>query len=368
VVFNTYSCTLAETAIIPNAGISDVDPTNWVGTGGVTALDAQALTASPVLTVPFAVIVNLALRNALQAAEGLTSGSEALSDVPYITSIQLRTILSGDIFTLADLYEFNPTTKQTAQIDPTGSIVHICGGGDTSSSKLVTNIYFFGRGCLKGSGVGSLATPDDPTTQASGETWTGNATQLFDFVFAGSSTSDITSCVAAGLGAGDTFNARIGYVSTNQASKGTNWRYIALDGVAPTIWNIQLERYGWLFEDRFNSTNASLAQNGGLGNHALIFNLLQTTLSAVDGIAGVNVATLNSAASSDTTGAADAGLVTLFNMNLFGPSNPSGPSAPAWPAAIRAIATAGRGPNNPQLRTYPGQSPNICNPTFQGVP
>jgi hypothetical protein len=371
--FTTVTCTLAETTttvnpIVPNAGISDEDPTTWIGTGGVTSTDAGALTAKAGVQVPFGVIVSVPLRNALQTAEGLTSGDEHIGNVPYLTSSQVRAILSGQMLSLADMYESNAAGVLT-QVDPSGSLVHICRRGDTSGSQFAANINFFGQGCSKGGGVGSIATPDNLASQANGEAWTGSAAQLADFVFAGSGTGDVRNCVAGGLGAGDTFNARVGFVSMDQvATTTTGWRFVGIDGVAPTIWNIQLQKYSWLTEDTFNSTTASLALNGGPGNHAAIFNTLQANISNVNGIAGLNAASRNSAAPADTTGISDTGLVTLGNSVLYGPSNVGGPSSPTWPAAIRAIATAGQGPNSPQSKTYPGQATNNCNGAFQSDP
>jgi hypothetical protein len=366
--FNTFACNLPETnSIVPNAGISDEDPMTWIGTGGVTASDAAQLTARLGLQVPFGIIVNVALRNALQATEGLSSGSETLDNMPSLTSSQVRGILSGQMLTLAELFEFNPGTSQAVQVDPTGSLVHICRRGDTSGSQLAANINFFGQGCSKGAGVGSAATPDNLATQVNGEPWTGSTAQLGDFVFAGSGTGDVRNCVAAGLGPGDTFDARIGFVSMDQVSQGTNWRYVALDGVPPTIWNIQLYKYSWLTEDTFNSTTTSLALNGGPGNHAAIFNALQANISNVNALAGLNAATRN-AAGTASPGASDTGLVTLGNAVLYGAAAPAGPSAPAWPAAIRAIATPGQGPNSPQSKTYAGQAINNCNGAFQADP
>jgi hypothetical protein len=370
--FNTYTCTLAESAtIVPNAGISDEDPTTFIGTGGVTAADASALTSTHAVEVPFGLIVSTALRNQLQTAEGLTSGSETLANVPSLTSAQARAILSGQMTSLSDLWVFNPTTQNPVQIDSSGSLVHVCRRGDTSGSQFAANINFFGKGCSKGAGVGSVAPPDTASTQASGEVWTGSAAQLGDFVFAGSGTGDVRSCVAAGLGSGDTFNARIGFVSMDSVpSTSVNWRYIAINGIAPTIWNIQLGKYDWITEDTFNTTTTSLGLNGGPGNHAVIFNTMNTNLSNVNGIAGLNAATQNAAALSDASGgAADTGLVTLGNSVLFGASDATGPSTTAgWPAAIRAIATAGKGPNSPISKTYPGSAVNNCNGAFQADP
>ena len=379
--YNKYTCTLTESAtIIPNAGISDEDPTTWIGTGGVTSADATGLTAVNGVQVPFAAIVSYTLRNQLQTQEGLVSGSELLANVPSLTTAQLRAIYSGQMTTLDDLWVWNPTTNKAAQVDTTNSLVHICRRGDTSGSQFATNIYFFGQGCSKGSGVGAVSNPDDPTTQASGETWTGgvdadNNNQLGDFFFAGSGTGDVRSCVSASaIASGDTVAYRIGFVSTDQVPAafvaGTNpWRYIAINGIAPTIWNIQQGKYDWLTEDTFNSNTASLARNGGAGNHATIFSTLQKNIGNINALAGLNAASQNAAALGDTSGgAADTGLVTLANTVLFGSSDAAGPSAPAWPAAIRAIATAGQGPNSPLSKTYPSEAVNNCNGAYQADP
>lgn len=382
--FNTYSCTQAESAtIVPNAGISDEDPTTWIGTGGVTAADASAVTSARAVQVPFAIIASVALRNQLQTLEGLTSGVDTLANVPSLTATQVRAMLSGQMTSLSDLFVFNPTTSKTGEVDPSGSLLHICRRGDTSGSQFAANIRFFGKGCSKGAGVGSVAAPDDLTTQAAGETWTGltdadGNNQLGDLVFAGSGTGDVLKCVAAPIdnttngdpAGSDTVAYRIGFVSTDQApTVGGGWRYIAVDGIAPTIWNIQLGKYEWITEDAFNQTTASIALNGGPGNHAAIFNTVQANLSNVNALAGLNAATQNAAALTDASGGgADTGIVTSANKVLYGSSDTAGPSAPAWPAAIRAIATAGQGPNSPISKTYPSQSENNCNGAYQSDP
>jgi hypothetical protein len=370
--FNTYACTLESSAIVPNAGISDEDPTTWIGTGGVTAADAANLTAKPAVQVPFAIIVSTALRNQLQTLEGLTSASETLANVPSLSSAQIRAILSHQVSTLSNMYVFNPTTGKTGQVDPSGSFLHVCRRGDTSGSQFAANIRFMGKGCLKGSGVGAVANPDTGTTQANGEAWTGTTTQIGDLVFAGAGTGDVLSCVASPLDTvdGDTVNYRVGFVSTDQVpTTSGGWRYIAVDGVAPTIWNIQLGLYDWMMQDSFNSTTASLALNGGAGNHATIFNTIQANLSNVNALAGLNAASQNAAALSDGSGGgADTGIVTTANKVLYGASDTTGPSAPAWPAAIRAIAVAGQGPNSPINKTYPSSSENNCNGPYVSDP
>jgi hypothetical protein len=368
--FNSFACTKAESsAIVPNAGISDEDPTTFIGTGGVSAADATALKSVHAVQVPFAAVVSVSLRNRLQTAEGLTSGSETLANVPSLTSAQLRAIYSGQMLSLADLWVFDAAGNAT-QVDPTNSLVHICRRGDTSGTQFGANIHFFGSGCSKGGGVGSVAVPDNGGSQANGETWTGSAAQLADFVFAGAGTGDVRNCAAAtAVAPGDAVAYRIGFTSTDQAIVSTTgFRFIAVNGVAPTIWNIQKGAYDWLTEDTFNSTTASLGRNGST-NAGTIFSAINTNLSNVNALAGLNAASQNSAAPGDTTGAADTGIVTLGNTVLFGPSNVGGPTpANGWPSAVRAIAHAGQGPNSTVSLTYPSQAVNNCNGAFISNP
>ena len=121
-------------------------------------------------------------------------------------------------------------------------------------------------------------------------------------------------------------------------------------------------------EDAFNQTAASIALNGGPGNHAGIFNTIQANLSNVNALAGLNAATRLAAAPGESTAISDTGIVTAGNKVLFGTSNPGGPSAPTWPAAIRSIGVAGQGPNSPISKTYPSAAENNCNGAFQSDP
>ncbi|HEY4340739.1 MAG TPA: substrate-binding domain-containing protein [Steroidobacteraceae bacterium] len=384
--FNTYTCSQAEISVVPNAGISDEDPTSFIGTGSVSAADASALNAKNGVQVPFGVIVSTAMRNALQTAEGLASGSETLANVPSMTSTQLRAIFAGGITSWDDVFVLNAASGNMVAVDPgqTGSFVHVCRRGDTSGTMFATNINFFQKGCSKGT-TGGVAAADAPPTQLNGETWTGGTgandlglVQLGMAFFAGSGTGDVKNCVSAGLDtppadpAGvDTVNFRIGFVSMDQApTLASTWRYVAIDGVAPTIWNIQRGSYQWLTEDTFNSTAASLARNGSTLASG-IFTTVAANFADLNALAGLNAATQNAVALADTSnGGADTGLVQLGSTTLWNAAVPwtAGPSVSAgWPAAIRAINVAGKGPLSSVSKTY-GGSVNNCNYPFQVNP
>jgi len=382
-----YTCTQAESAVIvPNAGISDEDPTTWIGTGPVTASDATFFGSAGAVhgvEVPFGIVVNKALRNQLQTAEGLTSGSDTLANVPSLSTAQIRALLTSNVLDWGAMWVWNPVTSAMTKVgNDTSTGVHVCRRGDTSGSQFAANIFFTGKGCTKGNGVPAISNPDDSTTQANGEAWTGGTdtdgnVQVNDAFFAGSGTGDVLKCVGSTLlgatgGLADTVDYKIGFASMDQqpivAGVDGNWRFIAVDGVAPTIWNIQTDRYSWIVEDTFNSTAATLSRNGAT-NGATIFTKLEASISNVNALAGLNAAAQNNVAPGTTDGSGDGGIVTIGNAVLYGTSDAAGPSAPTWPAAIRAIATAGQGPNSPIVKQYPGAAAlNNCNGAVQGNP
>ncbi len=389
--YNNYSCAAAEVSAIPNAGVSDEDPTTFVGTGGVLNSDATTLTAANGLQQPFAIIVSKPLRDKLQSAEGLTSGSELLADQPSLTKQQIAAILSGAMLDWSDLWVYDKATHTTQTQVGTGGAVptsgmHICRRGDTSGTQLGNNIFFFGAGCTKSAGVNSVATPDCAASQNSGEAWNASglstvcpsgtgSSQPSDFAFAGSGTGDVKKCVSSGtLGTGDTVNYRIGFVgtdnkSTDVAATPDLWRFIAIDEQPPTLYSILQGRYGNVTEDTLNSSSASLAQNGGLGNHGVIFSYITANVGNKTALAGLNAKwhdSMQLPPAAATTGVADTGLLTL--------GKPTGnadaltiPLSGSFPAALRTVSgAANTGPASTMSKT--SGAVNNCNALFQVNP
>src|SRR5262249_52206173 len=114
-----------------------------------------------------------------------------------------------------------------------------------------------------------------------------------------------------------------------------------------------------------NSSTASLARNGGAGDHGAIFSGIASHISNVAALAGLNSGTQSAAALATTTADADTGLLTLGNSAI---PFPPGPSAPTWPAAIRVQNVAGQGPNSVQSKTYPGLGSDNCNGAYVSFP
>jgi hypothetical protein len=368
--FNTYTVSSAEVALSPNAGVSDLDPITFVGTGGVLASDAAAVTAVHGLQQPFGVIVSVPLFRALQAAEGLTA-NDAIANVPSLTTAQLRAILSGQMLDWADLYVYDKANHavQTQVGNGSAAQVHICRRGNTSGTELGANTYFFGAGCSKGSGLGSIAPPDTSSTATDGVAW--NATNdPTDFVFAGSGTGDVKKCVSAPLAAGDAQNFRIGFIGTDNKSSdgaGDTWRYVAINEQPGTLFSILQGRYDFLTENTLNSTTASLAQNGGAGNHASIWNYLANNVGNRVSIAGYNARFQGAWDLAGGTAAGDSGVLTLGKATGVADALTPPLSSPTWPAAVRSL-TSGQGPASTVSKTYPGSPTNNCNGILQVNP
>ncbi len=389
--FNNYTCSAAEVSAIPNAGVSDEDPTTFVGTGGVLSTDASALTAANGLQQPFAVIVSKPLRDKLQTAEGLTSGSELLADQPSLTKQQLGAVLSGQMLDWSDLWVFDKATHATQTQVGTGgttptSGVHICRRGDTSGTQLGSNIFFFGQGCSKGASVNLIATPDCTPSQNSGEGWNGGLStttgcttlnQTNMFVFAGSGTGDVKKCVSdQTVATGDTVIYRIGIAgadnkSTDVAATPDLWRFVEIDEAAPTLYTILQGRYGNVTEDTINSSSASLAQNGGLANHGVINTYITGNVGNKTALAGLNAKfhdSMQLPPAAATTGIADTGLLTLGkatgNVDAL-----TLPLSGSFPAALRTVSgAANTGPASTMSKTTPGGAVNNCNSLFQVNP
>jgi hypothetical protein len=362
--FNTYPVTSAELAKVPNAGVSDVDPNTFIGIGGVQAADAAALTAVQGIQQPFAVAVSLDLYHALQTAEGLPTG-DAFANLPSLTGAQLRALFAGQMLSWADLWvadKANHTIQR--QVGDVNSTVHICRRGDTSGSQLATNIYFFNAGCAKGSGIGAVQAPDNGGTVTNGVAWNAS-TDVDDFVFAGSGTGDVKSCVSSTRSSFDTVNFRIGFVSTDNKPTNTptdTWRYVAIDEQPGTVYSILQGRYGYLTEDTLNSTAASLALNGG-GNHTAIWNYVTGNVGNRVSIAGYNAKFQNAwdLAGTATPGLGDSGVLTLGK----GSGNADALTIPMSGPGVVRLLTAGNGPASTVARTYPGSQVNNCNNVFQ---
>lgn len=359
--YQVRSCaaTLSNTAAPPHVGISDIDPRSFVGTAGVTAADAAALSVDPGLQVLFAPIVSEALRNRLQTIQGLTSGSDTLANVPSIPKSVLAGIFAGQIFDWAQVY------INGQQVGVSGDTsAYVCRRGETSGTQTSFEIHFLNENCNRGEATPSFVTPDQASCLNGGCAWnaaTGGGANQFgdDFVFAGAGSGDVRNCVSFNTAS----QYRIGVASTERLplTSGTadRFRYVRIDGQEPTLVAAQEGRYNFFTE---NTLNTRIPDATTAGGNRAIWTHIRNRIGDRAAVSATNAAFQNAASLGTAGGAGDTGLlVTPIAGSIE-------PVFPIVAANVRSPLAAAGGPVNSQTRTLPGSPPNNCNAPFQAVP
>ncbi len=247
-----YTCA-GEQNQIPMAGISDVEPGLFKGVNvpgddpnyppdGLSPTQLADLDTGALFQTIFAPAVNLALRNELQARQGLVSGSEAEADRPSMSLAELTSYFSGALADPASGLGWQPIVRAT---DPKStSRVNVCRRVNGSGTQASANAYLLQFPCN-----GSGPSPADFSFSDNGLT---NAVASVGptgsiFVFEGSTTGNVISC----LQAAQTTNAyAIGHVSkeNNDVASGSTWRHVRVDGVAPNRDNVKNGKYNYFYE------------------------------------------------------------------------------------------------------------------------
>jgi hypothetical protein len=373
--YNVVACPTAvsTTGIAPNVGVSDIDPTTFTGLGGVTAAHVSKLTSESTVAVTFNPIVSLKFRNALQAAQGLTSGSDALADMPTLTLAQLRAIFTGSITDISNLYSIKPSTGLEVRVDSTSAPISICRRGDTSGTMASFKILFLGEGCSKNAAsIGAFLTPDAVYNDAvqttlvtnpnGGNTFSSTAT-IFDAggtqlangwgdvaVFPGASSGEVRKCVA--------YNSAnryaIGTVSTEYNPFDTtnntvvDLRYVKVEGAEPTLHAVITGRYPYFTENTFNRVKTG--QPGVIaGDPLALYNAVKGQMGKPTVINNNNFGWRDGAGSTADAGRADVG---ILDLPVIGSNDPT-----AQPVSFASVRTK---PINAQQRNYTGTA-NNCN-------
>lgn len=373
--FNTRDCghvlasstasSVTRTSFVPQAGISDVDPATFVGTGGVTTAHDAALTRKRTsVAVTFNPVVSVPMFTALQRAysyigASATESTASVSTVPSLPSATLRAIFNGSSALNANEVSVNGvklSTVLTGLADTSGDI-YVCRRGDTSGTQTSFKLHFLGQGCNKNvAGNIQFVAPDTASCTTSGCTW--GSTYFNDYVFAGSGSGDVRACLDYHSSQG---RLAVGVAST-EAKPGTSsnrYRYIKVDGAEPTLKAVMEGRYSFFtentFNDKFPSTSASGSQTlwdklySSVGNSVAISELNRTWRNSValtatdDGTADTGI--LDVASSSNATA-----ITNLFNDGAITGTE------------VRAT------PVNSQTRQTLGGQANNCNLPYQAYP
>lgn len=261
------NCTELAT-LVPKVGISDVEPfllsaVNGV-TGGATQAQLNNLSSQVTVGVSFGPVVSRPLFVALQRAQGLDAAGCTLDGaaanateacLPSLSTSQLRGIFQGRITsTLGLLDDAANTAIQSlpGQTAPASNSLFICRREVSSGTQVSYQTFFLGQGCLKSIG-GAVAQRTFVGATNTTQVWTSSSSADQSVrVWAGNGAGEVKKCMDARSAANQW---AIGLLSTeNPPGDGTDdWRYVKVDGVAPSLENTVRGRYQFFTENYLNN-------------------------------------------------------------------------------------------------------------------
>lgn len=284
---NKYNCSIAGGVVggdlvmkVSDAGVSDVNPEMFVGAntpaGDQPVNAAEAATKVDVVAaaaVVFGVPVNTKFRNALQEAQfgkgNACVGSETEACMPSLSRQQVSSIYSGQ-FGKWDAVKVNGLALTNATVvttPPTDLKVNICRRVNGSGTQAQANANFLNYPC----------TPNALTPVATSNPFNGPVVTL------NSGAGDVETCLNAVDAAG---NWAVGVQSTEKnANNSKNYRFVKIDGIAPTIQNAADGKYFDWAEQTFQWRKA--AYNGPTGDKKTIITTIASNAGKPSIIANV---------------------------------------------------------------------------------
>jgi hypothetical protein len=260
----TSTASLITTVVRPDGGVSDVEPPIF------STQDTSAITAAAPSAVVFGFIVSTNLYRSLQAAQGKDSTTTANdttvdttvtgvavpirdneANMPSLTRDQIASLFSGVISNWSQLK--TPTGANLASL-PTDATVYLARRVPSSGTQKASEIFLFGGtgagaddnlgfvppnaypAACNSSAIPMATSPVNPAADA--ETVCSASGQA---VFNGSGTGNVRNCVTNHNTGG---RWAIGIASTESSFAATNgWRFIKVDGFAPSLLNVVKNNY-----------------------------------------------------------------------------------------------------------------------------
>jgi hypothetical protein len=238
---NHVSCSASTTTnTVATAGFSDVEATMLRTTANAplnTTL-ASGLTSSATLDQLWGVPLTKNAYYALQAAEGLTSPSDAAANAPSLSKEDVASLLSGNIYNWSDI-----------GLHPADNTVYICRRDYGSGTEASFEAYFLGARCGASSEI--IPAEDGVAVWAAGSG--GNMRSCLQHVFAGGLQTSYYQEGSTNVTGGTHYTKNFGtagaqygigllndeVTSANLTAAGDSFRFVAVDGVGPTIENVQ---------------------------------------------------------------------------------------------------------------------------------
>lgn len=293
----SFTCT-GTVNKVPDAGVSDEEPTLFNGTYNRPAAFTSAAAVStadfgsvtPVFSQVFGVAVTSKLYAEMQAAGNTVDGTT--SGLPTLSSAQVANLLSQSVKSTA--------WKGITTVANQSVGVNICTRDIGSGTRAAANTVFLqnGNGLLPFTAKPTQANVTAPTDTA-GKFYINEAGSGGGVV---TCLGNVNALTSKGFG--------IGLLTLGQGTN-ANYKFVAIDGVAPSRDNAKIGKYGFWVESTMQSNLAAAGTNfsgGTLSAGALNFlKSFVTKASSADNLGQVGtpaiagVFSLPTAASTDTT-------------------------------------------------------------------
>lgn len=240
--YGLSTCTANVTAnAVPHAGLSDVEPALL----GATPTQNARLEVASANALIFGVPVSRNLRDELQRAQGLPAGSDLEADMPTLTKGQLTSMFAGGITDwnqLSDQSGISLTDPAGLTLNPPADTrVFIARRVGTSGTQATFNANFLNFPCA--TGVLPMVPGND-----GGSCGTNTVNE-------GSGTSNVLNCLTTH----NTANRwAVGMASMeNVPAAAAGWRFVKINGQAPTLLNVAESRYDLYAEQTIQWRNAT---------------------------------------------------------------------------------------------------------------
>ena len=153
----TFDCTDANVNKQAEIGVSDVEPELFtIVANGSKVFDSSVLTVNTVNAQTFGVVASVGLRNALQAAQGLTIGSDDVANMPTMSSDLVANLFAGKISSWDDLVGGTGVGIATAA-GQSNDEVNICVRTPGSGTQAQFNAFYMKNACsYRGAGNGNF--------------------------------------------------------------------------------------------------------------------------------------------------------------------------------------------------------------------
>jgi len=306
-----HTCNYAPSLdnVFPDAGISDEEAALF----GATPAQLANLTAQSQAGVIFGIPVTLNLRNALQAAQGLTVGSDLETQMPTLSKTLITGIFSGVITDWSQVLDkdLHPLTSATGDVAnaglsiPSNTSIFIDRRVDSSGTQHGARVYFLNDPCTPGptqpTAVVQFVGPTDGSSAATG----GACNPAAGTVNAGSGAGDVAACMNTNNSLGnwaigiEGLDVQPKIATLNTVTPGDDgYRFIKINGVSPNLVNVEEGRYDYYMENSIQWRSGPGLVNASApalsGNPLALMQLVATqeasptVIKAIDGVFKIN--------------------------------------------------------------------------------